>query len=93
MLNFAAIRRWFKKTQALLLPLACIASASSVAHASVAYGISGCSASGDSLRCQLLAILNFLYVAAGLLGLVLIVVLVLAVKSYRKNKTDRRIDI
>ena len=75
-----------------MVPLAGIASLPSYAWGSVASVISGCSASRDSLSCRLLAILNFLYVAAGLLTLALIVVVVLALKSYRRNKADRRIE-
>lgn len=44
-----------------------------------------CSAAPDSLDCRLASVLSLLYVAAGLLGLVLLLVIFVAVKSYRKN--------
>jgi hypothetical protein len=46
-----------------------------------------CDAAGDSFKCRLTGILNFLYAAAGVLGLVLIVVVSLAVRTYQKNRS------
>jgi hypothetical protein len=67
------------------------ASTGNLAHASTLSIEPGCSASGDSLKCHLLGLLNFLYAAAGVLAFMLIVVVVLAVKSYRKNKDDKKV--
>ena len=93
MLSLATIRRRLAKPPAALLALALGVSVSAAAHASSIAGMTGCSASGDSMKCRLLAILNFLYAAAGLLGLLLIVVVVLAVRAYRKNKTGGQVDV
>jgi hypothetical protein len=71
-----------------MLALALAASTSRLMYASTLTDTPDCSASGDSLKCHLLGILDFLYVAAVVLGIVLIVVVVLAVNSYRKNKKD-----
>jgi hypothetical protein len=90
-LNCFAIRRRFARTHALLLTLAFAVSTARLAHASTLFAASDCSASGDSLKCHLLGFLNFLYAAAGVLAFMLIVVVALAVKSYRKNKNDEKI--
>jgi hypothetical protein len=39
----------------------------------------------------MLGFLNFLYAAAGVLMFILIVVVTVAIKSYRKNKNDEKI--
>jgi hypothetical protein len=57
-----------------------------VAGASVIAATPDCSASGDSFQCSLLGFLHFLYAAAGLLAIVLIVAVLVAVHVYRKNK-------
>jgi hypothetical protein len=90
-LNDFAIRRRLARTSALLLALAFAAPTGSLAHASTHSLTPDCSASGDTLKCDLLGFLNFLYAAAGVLALVLIVVVVLAVKSYRKNRNDEKV--
>ena len=93
MLSFATIRSRPAKPLAALLALTFGVSVSGAAHASSIAGMTGCNASSDSLKCRMLAILNFLYAAAGLLGLLLIVVVVLAVRAYRKNKTGGQVDV
>ena len=72
---------------AFLLLLAGLAS--TAAHASIRSTPPDCSASGDSLKCHLLQILSALYVLAGILGFVLAIVLVVAVRIYLKNKRNR----
>lgn len=57
-----------------------------VAHASTLLFSTDCGASGDSLKCHLLELLNILYALAGVLGFILVVAIVLAIKSYRNNK-------
>ena len=98
MLNRLAIRRRLAgrndKACALLVALSFAVSASCTAQASAAFAglaSSNCSASGDSLMCGMLGLLHFLYAAAGILALLLIVVVALAIKSYRKNKDDGKI--
>jgi hypothetical protein len=49
-----------------------------------------CSASGDSLGCRLTGVLSFLYVAAALLAVALVLVVVLAVRSYRRKNDDNK---
>jgi hypothetical protein len=56
--------------------------------ASYMFLISDCSANGDPLGCRLDSILHVLYIAAGILGLVLLVVAVLAYRTYRQNKAE-----
>lgn len=76
------------QTAALLIAAA---SVSRAAHASATVIAPDCTASGDGFGCRLLGILNLLYAAAGVLALVLIVVIIVAVKSYRKNnRIDER---
>ncbi len=65
--------------------------ASCSAHASEVIFTPGCAASGAGISCYLPGILNFLYVVAIVLGVVLLVVLVLAIKSFRKNKDDEKV--
>jgi bacteriorhodopsin len=89
--NCFVIRRRLARTHALLLALAFAASTGRLAHAATLSIEPGCTASGDSLKCHLLGLLNFLYAAAGVLAFMLIVVVVLAVKSYRKNKDDKKV--
>ena len=58
------------------------------AHASTVLADPVCKTSPDSLGCHLIALLNLLYVAAGVLIAVLVVVIVVAVRAYRKNSKD-----
>lgn len=51
-----------------------------------------CAASGGGALCYLPGILRFLYVLAGVLGVVLLVVLVLAVRSIRKTNDDEKVE-
>jgi hypothetical protein len=45
-----------------------------------------CTTSAGSFECSLLGVLHFLYAAAGILAIVLIVVLMAAIHFYRKNR-------
>lgn len=76
-----------------LLPLVvgCAAAASRSARASSLILAPDCSVLGGEYSCYLPGILRFLYVLAIVLGVVLLVVVVLAVKSYRKNKEDEKV--
>jgi hypothetical protein len=56
------------------------------ARASVSAATPDCSTSGGSFECSLLGVLHFLYAAAGVLTVVLIVVIAVAVHIYRRNK-------
>ena len=47
-----------------------------------------CSASGSTLNCHLQSFLSFLYTAAGLLALVLLVVILVATRIYTRNKAS-----
>jgi H+/Cl- antiporter ClcA len=49
-----------------------------------------CDASRNTLDCHLAGVLSFLYIAAGLLAVVLLLVVVLAVRSYRRKNDDRK---
>jgi hypothetical protein len=90
--NCFAIRRRLARAVAALFSLVLATVTVGLARASALTSVSDCSASGDSLKCHLLGVLNFLYAAAGLLGILLIAVVVLAFKSFRKNKTDEKAD-
>jgi len=63
-----------------------------LAHAAVAAATPDCDASGNSFKCELQGFLHFLYVAAGLLAIVLGVVLIATVHAYRKNKKSAEDD-
>lgn len=86
MLNHSALRSRLAPLHTTLLALAFTAATHTAAHASTLSLSSGCSASGYSLKCRLGEFLGLLYVAAGVLGLVLIIVVILAVHSYRASK-------
>jgi hypothetical protein len=49
-----------------------------------------CTTDGDNLHCHLLGFLHFLYAAASLLAVVLMIVIALAVRFYRRNKSNPR---
>jgi H+/Cl- antiporter ClcA len=49
-----------------------------------------CDASGNTLDCHLAGVLSFLYIAAGLLAVVLLMVIALAVRSYRRKDDDSK---
>jgi hypothetical protein len=68
------------------------AASGAVAHASTLSFSSDCSASGNSLKCYLMQFLDLLYGAAVVLGVVLVVVIFLACKSYRESKKKMRED-
>jgi hypothetical protein len=48
-----------------------------------------CRTAPDSLGCRLNGVLDFLYAAALMLGVVLVVVIVVTIRIYRKNKDDK----
>ena len=83
MQNALTIRRTIAAATLSLLR-ACQASAESLHFGP------GCAATGDdSFKCRMLGLLNFLYVAAGLLGLILLIVIFLAIAMYRRNRAAR----
>ena len=75
----------------LLSWLAILAVANPLARASVLSGVPDCSATGGDWSCYLPGIFRFLLVIAVILGVVLAAVIILAVKSYRKNKDDKKV--
>jgi hypothetical protein len=79
--------RWYS----LLVALAVAAAVGCPVHASALSSVPDCSASGGGLRCDLQGVLDFLYMAAGVLGVLLLAVVALAIKSYRKNKDDEKV--
>jgi hypothetical protein len=81
------LSRWYL----LVAALAVAASAGYPVHASAISSVPDCSASGDGLRCYLAGALKFLSAAAGVLLVLLIGVVAMAVKSYRKNKDDEKV--
>ena len=75
-----------------LLPgLAFALSASRRMHASALSFAPGCSASGNDIKCYLAGVLSFLSVVAVVLAVLLIGIIALAVKSYRKSKIDEKV--
>jgi hypothetical protein len=79
------------KGLSLLLAVAVAASASRFAHAATLTSVPDCSATGGGLECYLPGILHFLSVIAIVLGVILLVVVALAIKSYLKNKDDEKV--
>lgn len=75
----------------LAIMLACAVSLSRSAHACAALLTPDCGASGGGISCYLPGILRVLYILAVLLGVVLLVVIALAVKSFRKPKDDEKV--
>jgi membrane protein implicated in regulation of membrane protease activity len=61
------------------------------AHASLLLSTPDCSAAANSLQCRLTGVLSFLYIAGVLLAVLLLLVIVLAVRSYRRasRNTDK----
>lgn len=57
-------------------------------HAAGAHAESNCDASGSPLQCRLNGFLHILDAAAGILAIFLIVVVILAVRYYRRNKNS-----
>jgi hypothetical protein len=83
MASLSTIRRWFR-----LAPLAVLAIAAAPARAAHWLASPDCGVSTDSLNCRLAGVLSFLYVAAALLAFVLLLVIVLAVRSFRRRAND-----
>jgi hypothetical protein len=82
------IRNRISRRYSLLFPIVLIASATRYMHASTSIFLPDCSASGDPLKCYLSGILSFLDVAAAILGVLLIAVIVVVVRIYRKTKEN-----
>lgn len=78
-------RTWLWTALAVAAPVA------SPVQALALSAVPDCSASGDSLRCDLASVLQLLYVTAGVLLVLLIVALVLAIRTYRKNKENKEV--
>jgi hypothetical protein len=55
-------------------------------HAATLTLVPDCSLSSNRLHCELLGVLNMLYDVAGILGFILVIVIVLAIRSFRKNQ-------
>ncbi len=91
MLNGFAVRTRLLRWHFLVMTLAIAAATGCSVHAAAISSAPDCSASGGSLNCYLGSILRFLFAAAGLLLVLLIGVVALAVKSYRKNKDDEKV--
>ncbi len=73
----------------LLSGIAIMAVTSPLARASVLSAVPDCSATGGDWTCYLPGIFRFLRVIAIILGVVLAGVILLAVKSYLKNKNEK----
>jgi hypothetical protein len=69
---------------------AVLALAAGPARAAVLIADPDCSASGNSLGCRLGDVLSFLYIAAAVLAFVLVLVIVLAVRSFRKRAANAK---
>ena len=91
MLNGLADRTRFPRWYFLVAALAFAGGAGNPLHASAISSVPDCSASGGGLGCYLTGVLKFLYAAAGVLVVLLIGVVAMAVKSYRKNKDDEKV--
>gem|GEM_PF-4540582 len=76
----------------MLFAIVLAASATRYMHASTYLFSPDCSTSGDTLKCYLSGILNFLDVAAAILGTLLIAVIVVVVRIYRKTKGNGNTD-
>jgi hypothetical protein len=87
-----AIRNRISRRYSLPFGVVLAASATRYMHASTFMLAPDCSTSGDTLKCYLSGILNFLDVAAVILGILLIGVIVVVVRIYRKTKGNGNID-
>ena len=87
-----AIRNRISRRASLLFAIALAASATRYMHASTYLFAPDCSTSGKPLKCYLSGILNFLDVAAAILGILLIGVIVVVVRIYRKTKGNGNTD-
>ena len=92
MLSDFAIRNRISRRSSLLFAIVPAASATRYMHASTFMLAPDCSTSGDPLKCYLSGILNFLDVSAVILGILLIGVIVVVVRIYRKTKGNGNID-
>lgn len=87
-----ATRNRISRRYSLLFAITLIASATRYMHASTFIFAPDCSASGDPLKCYLSGVLSFLDVAAIILGILLIGVIAVVVKIYRKTKDTGKAD-
>lgn len=87
-----AIRNRISRSYSLLFALALIALDTQYMHASTSLFAPDCSTSGDPLKCYLSGILSFLDVAAAILGILLIGVIAVVVRIYRKTKENGKAD-
>ena len=92
MLSDFAIRNRISRRSSLLLGIVLATSVTRYMHASTFMLAPDCSTSGDPLKCYLSGILNFLDVAAVILGILLIGVIVMVVRIYRKTKGNGNTD-
>ena len=92
MLSDFAIRNRISRRYSLPFGIVLAASATRYMHASTFMLAPDCSASGDPLKCYLSGILNFLDIAAVILGILLIGVIVVVVRIYRKTKGNGNTD-
>ncbi len=86
-LNRKRLPRWYL----LVVAMAVAAAPGFPVHAAAIASVTDCSASGDGLRCYLGGVLKFLYVAAGVLVVLLVGVVAMAIKTYRKNKDNKEL--
>lgn len=86
-LNRMRLPRWYLLVATVVL----VAAAVYPVHASATSSVTDCGASGDGLRCYLGGVLKFLYAAAVVLGVLLVGVVALAIKTYRKNKDNKEL--
>lgn len=82
------IRQRLSRRRVLMLASVLLDLFGQAAHASTILTSPDCSAAPDNLGCHLVALLNLLYVAAGVLSAVLVVVIVVAIRAYKKNSKD-----
>ena len=93
MFSDLAIRNHIRRRYSLLYAIALAASSTRYMHASTFFFAPDCSASGNPLKCYLSGILSFLDVAAVILGILLIGVIAVVVRIYRKIKGDGKADV
>jgi hypothetical protein len=64
----------------------------SAAASAMLFFASDCSTLPDPLGCRLNNFLHILYIAAAVLGVALLIVAILAYRTYRQNKADAAVD-
>ena len=91
MLNRFPTRTYLRSRPGTLVGIALGACASPLAQASMLSAAPDCRATGGGWSCYLPGILRFLVVIAILLGLILLAVIGIAVRSYFKIKDDGKV--